>query len=56
MDPKVLLTVGAIMTAWVMLSLIGNERRRKVMEWQAANPPATQPANDQSKGQGDQGK
>ena len=40
MDLKVILVVGAVMTAWVMLSVIGSERRRKVMEWEAKRPPA----------------
>jgi len=40
MDLKVILAVGAVMTAWVMLSVIGSERRRKVMEWEAKRPPA----------------
>ncbi len=56
MDPKVVLIVGAIMTAWVMLSLIGNERRRKVMEWQAANPPKPQVGKDEDQGPASQAK
>jgi len=46
MDPKVILVLGAVTTAWVMLSLLSTERRRKVIEWEATRPPAKPPEED----------
>jgi hypothetical protein len=51
MDSKVILVVGAMMTAWVMLSLLSSERKRKLTEWEANRPPA-KAAEHEGKGQG----
>ena len=50
MDSKVILVVGAVMTAWVMLSLIGNERKKKEMEWEANKPVGKPGGEDEGKG------
>jgi len=48
MDPKVILVLGAVTTAWVMLSLLTSERKRKVMEWEATRP-ATKTPDEEAK-------
>ena len=39
MEPQLILAIGGLLTAWIMLSLIGSERHRKVLEFEATRPP-----------------
>lgn len=48
MDLKVILSIGAVLAAWIMLSVIGGERHRKVVEFEANRPPRP-PAKDTPK-------
>ena len=36
---RVILVAGAFLTGWIMLSLIGAERHRKVKQYEASLPP-----------------
>jgi hypothetical protein len=49
MELRVILGVGAVMTAWVMLSLLSSERKRRVVEWEASQPQKPKTAEDEGK-------
>jgi hypothetical protein len=40
MNLNVILSIAGVLAAWIMLSVIGNERQRGIRDQQATRPPA----------------